>query len=282
MVIARRRPGERDMTDLRFAWLEITGKCQLSCTHCYADSGPRGTEGVLRTSDWFRVIDDVAELGARSVQFIGGEPTLHPDLPEFVDRALGAGLSVEVFSNLVHVGPRLWDTFSRPGVRLATSYYSDTASQHETITRRRGSHARTRANIAEALDRDIPVRAGVIDVSSSNRIGRQRTHAAVAELVELGVTTVGVDRLRGVGRGANASPGTDQLCGRCGHGAVAVSPSGDVWPCVFARWISLGNVLDMDLPRILSTVKLAPPVTAGPSCWPQGGGSCAPNDPPGL
>ncbi|PWK82464.1 hypothetical protein C8D88_11357 [Lentzea atacamensis] len=29
------------MTDLRFAWLEITGKCQLSCTHCYADSGPR-------------------------------------------------------------------------------------------------------------------------------------------------------------------------------------------------------------------------------------------------
>lgn len=272
------------MTDLRFAWLEITGKCQLSCTHCYADSGPHGTEGTLRTSDWFRVIDDVAELGAQSVQFIGGEPTLHPDLPALVDRALDAGLAVEVFSNLVHVGPRLWDTFSRPGVRLATSYYSDTAAQHEAITGRRGSHARTRANIAEALDRDIPLRAGVIDVSSADFIGRQRTHAAQAELSSLGVAQVGIDGLRGVGRGANASPSPDELCGRCGHGAVAISPTGEVWPCVFARWISLGNILDTDLPTILSTVTVASvgPVTAGPSCWPQGGGSCAPNEPPRL
>ncbi|WP_330278019.1 radical SAM protein [Lentzea sp. NBC_00516] len=283
------------MTDLRFAWLEITGKCQLSCTHCYAESGPHGNEGVLRTRDWFRTIDDVAELGAHSIQFIGGEPTLHPDLPEFVDRALTAGLEVEVFSNLVHIGPRLWDTFSRPGVRLATSYYSDTASQHEAITRRRGSHARTRANIAEALSRDIPLRAGVIDVSSSERIGLQRTRAAQADLSSLGVSDVGVDRLRRVGRGANASPssdqpisdqpdldqaGFDQLCGRCGHGAVAISPSGDVWPCVFARRIQLGNVLDTDLATILSTAQLTPAITAGPSCWPQGGGSCAPNDDP--
>jgi MoaA/NifB/PqqE/SkfB family radical SAM enzyme len=268
------------MTDLRFAWLEITGKCQLSCTHCYADSGPRGTEGVLRTSDWFRVIDHVAELGAQSVQFIGGEPTLHPDLPSLVDHALDAGLAVEVFSNLVHISPRLWDAFSRPGVRIATSYYSDTAAQHEAITGRRGSHARTRANIAEALDRDIPLRAGVIDVSSSDFIGRQRVHAAQAELSSLGVSQVGIDGVRGVGRGANASPSPDQLCGRCGDGAVAISPTGEVWPCVFARWISLGNILDTDLPTILSTVTVASPAAAGPSCWPQGGGACAPNDPP--
>lgn len=271
------------MTDLRFAWLEITGKCQLSCTHCYADSGPRGTEGVMGSQDWLRVIDHVAELGAKSVQFIGGEPTLHPDLPEFVDRALGAGLAVEVFSNLVHIGPRLWDSFSRPGVRLATSYYSDSASQHDGITRRRGSHARTRANIAKALDRDISLRAGVIDVSPSGHIGQQRTQAARAELIQLGVPQVGADRLRGVGRGANASPGPDQLCGRCGHGAVAISPSGEVWPCVFARWISLGNILDTDLATILAAAAPASLVSAGsagPSCWPQGGGSCAPNDPP--
>ncbi|SEQ70917.1 Radical SAM superfamily protein [Lentzea xinjiangensis] len=264
------------MTDLRFAWLEITGKCQLSCTHCYADSGPGGDEGVLSTQDWLRVIGELAGLGARSVQFIGGEPTLHPDLPELVDRALAAGFEVEVFSNLVHVGPRLWDCFSRPGVRLATSYYSDTAAQHEAVTRRRGSHARTRANIAEAVGRGIPLRAGVIDVRGP---GRQRTQAAKAELSKLGVTTVGVDRVRGIGRGANASPASDQLCGRCGQGAVAISSSGEVWPCVFARHIPLGSILDADLATILSR-NTAPPVAVGPSCWPQGGGSCAPNDPP--
>ena len=25
--------------DLRFLWLEITAKCNLSCVHCYAESG---------------------------------------------------------------------------------------------------------------------------------------------------------------------------------------------------------------------------------------------------
>ena len=259
------------MTDLRFAWLEITGKCQLSCTHCYAESGPRGTAGAMTTRDWFRVISHVAELGAHRVQFIGGEPTLHPDLSRFVDRSLAAGLEVEVFSNLVHIAPPLWETFSRPGVRLATSYYS----AHDSVTRRRGSHARTKANITEALDRAIPLRVGVIDVGSGSS-------DALVELDALGVRDVGVDRVRAVGRGARlpVPPGAGQLCGRCGHGAVAVSTSGEVWPCVFARRTALGNVLDSDLADVLAGMNFTPPVATGPSCWPQGGGSCAPNDPP--
>jgi hypothetical protein len=32
-------------------WLELTGKCQLACVHCYADSGPdkgHGSHGAPR------------------------------------------------------------------------------------------------------------------------------------------------------------------------------------------------------------------------------------------
>lgn len=47
------------------------------------------------------------------VQFIGGEPTLHPGLTSLVDHALGAGLLVEVFTNLVHVTDPLWRVLSR-------------------------------------------------------------------------------------------------------------------------------------------------------------------------
>jgi MoaA/NifB/PqqE/SkfB family radical SAM enzyme len=141
------------MQKLSFVWLEITGKCQLACTHCYADSGPTGTDGAMQPGDWLRVIDEVARLGGRMVQFIGGEPTLHQSLPQLVDRALARNLEVEVFSNLVRVSPQLWEVFARPGVRLATSYYSDIAGQHESITKGRGSYARTRANIAEAVRR---------------------------------------------------------------------------------------------------------------------------------
>jgi len=293
------------MADVSFVWLEITGKCQLQCVHCYAESGPGGTHGVMETVDWIRVIEEAADLGVGMVQFIGGEPTLHPALPQLLEHALAQGLEVEVFSNLVHVTPALWELFSLPGVRLACSYYSDDAGQHAAVTGRPASHARTRANIAEAVRREVPLRVGVIDLSAE-----QRSDQAMLELTELGVVDVGMDRLREVGRGiASGGASTDQLCGQCASNVLAVSPSGEVWPCVFSRWLPVGNVQTSPLAEIVSgmalrevraelgeqfarrTAGMAPPCVpnmcdpqCGPSCgpacrpqcWPTGSGPCTP------
>lgn len=231
---------------LKFVWLEITGKCQLACTHCYAESGPTGGHGTMTVDDWHGVIDQAADLGTGMVQFIGGEPTLHRDLPDLIEYALTEGIEVEVFSNLVAVSDPLWRAFNRDGVRLACSYYSDDAEQHQAITGR-NSHARTKANIAEAVNRSIPLRVGVVGLSDD-----QRTEAAHAELAELGVTDIGHDHLRGVGRGVRGGEeGKAQLCGNCTNGSLAVSPTGDVWPCVFSRWLPVGNVMADSLAEIL-------------------------------
>jgi MoaA/NifB/PqqE/SkfB family radical SAM enzyme len=289
------------MRDLRFVWLEITGKCQLACNHCYAESGPTGSNGAMLPADWCRVIDEVAQLGGRMVQFIGGEPTLHRGLPDLVQRALGHGLEVEVFTNLVHVSWELWETFAHSKLRLATSYYSDDTTEHEAITNGRGSHARTKANITKALRRSIPLRVGLVDVQNSQRVEQAR-----AELEALGVTEIGTDHLRRVGRGSQQrQPSIDQLCGHCAQGKVAVSPNGDVWPCVFARWMPVGNVRQSTLIEILTGSEMASatatladhfPVpetpcvprmcdpqcgpncgpACNPSCWPHGTGPCGP------
>ena len=181
------------------------------------------------------------------IQFIGGEPTLHPDLVDLVDHALRRGLAVEVFSNLVHVTDNLWQVFCRPGVSPATSYYSDDPAQRAAVTGR-PSHARTRANIAEAIRRGISLRVGVIDLGDG-----QRADAACQELTELGVASVGYDLLRQVGRGVrDQRPSVDQLCGNCGNGIAAISSNGVVWPCVFSRWLPVGNVFERGLAEILA------------------------------
>lgn len=235
------------MGQTTFLWAELTSRCQLECAHCYASSGPAGDHGSMTREDWMRVLDQAAELRVEMVQYIGGEPTLHPDLPMLIEHALSRGLEVEVFSNLVHVTDEMWTVFSRPGVSLATSYYSDNPDEHAAITGR-PSHARTRANIAEALRRGIPLRAGVIDMG-----GGQRAAQAQTELVDLGVPAIGYDRLRQVGRGVrDQQASTAQLCGRCGDGVAAVSPDGAVWPCVFSRWLPIGNVLETELAAILA------------------------------
>ncbi|MGH3827393.1 MAG: radical SAM protein [Pseudonocardiaceae bacterium] len=238
--------------DLSFLWLEITGKCQLQCVHCYADSSPTGTHGAMTGDDWSRVIDEARALGVTMVHFIGGEPTLHADLPTLVQYALTRGLIVEVFSNLAHVTPSLWEVFGLPGVRLATSYYADDPTQHEAITKKRGTYSRTRANIGEALRRFIPLRVGVIDTHRG-----QRVKQAVTELKALGVTDIGTDKLRQVGRGARSdTPGVDQLCGGCARGKVSVASNGEVWPCAFSRWMPLGNVQTTPLGEIVTVPKM--------------------------
>lgn len=260
-----------------FLWLELTGKCQLECTHCYAGSGPSGTHGTMTVADWQRVVAEGAAMGVRTVQFIGGEPTLHDGLPELITYALDRSLTVEVFSNLVHVTARLWAAFDRPGVTLATSYYSDDPDQHAAITGH-PTHARTRANIAEARRRGIPLRAGVIDLGPGQRVTQ-----AEDELVQLGVPVVGRDRLRGIGRGSRGGAVVGELCGQCGDGVAAVGPDGSVRPCVFTRWMSVGNVRE---DRLVSIGQGLPgarealvrqgmragapcrPIDDGTNCWP--------------
>ncbi|MFI6712983.1 radical SAM protein [Nonomuraea sp. NPDC050478] len=236
---------------VRFLELELTNRCQLSCTHCYALSAPTDGHGEMTLPDWKRLLDDAPAAGVSHVQLIGGEPTLQPDFALLLTHALDRGLKVEVFSNLLHITEPLWDLLTRPGVELATSYYSDTPIQHDRITGRLGSHRRTRAAISEALRRGIPLRAGIIDLGDGQRVEQART-----ELERLGVTRVRVDRMRGVGRAAEhraAQPTVRELCGRCGDGRAAVSCGGDVRLCVLSRFLpSAGNVRTTPLADILA------------------------------
>jgi MoaA/NifB/PqqE/SkfB family radical SAM enzyme len=219
-------------------WLELTGRCQLLCSHCYAQAGPRRAQGSMMSADWMRVIDQAADLGTSTVQMIGGEPLLHPHLPQFVLQALTKGLAVEVYSNLYAVPPSLWERFERPGVSLATSVYSGRSDEHDGITGRVGSHQRTMSNIREAHRRGIPVRVGIVVMQEGQDVA-----GALGAVRALGVDDVRVDRLRQVGRGVrDAEPGVDQLCGACATGRLAILPDGEVTPCVFARWLVVGNV----------------------------------------
>jgi MoaA/NifB/PqqE/SkfB family radical SAM enzyme len=221
--------------------------CQLSCVHCHAGSGPGGTHGTMTPEAWETVLTEAVALGARIVCFIGGEPRLHPGLPRLVRHALSLGMEAEVFTNLVRVTPGPWDLFGTPGVRLATSWYSNERREHKQITGR-DTHRQTLANIEEAVRRQIPLRVGVID----GIVPGQHTEDGKELLRARGVTNIGGDHLREFGRGTNPDP--SQACGNCGHHRAAVLPDGTVTPCPLTRWMQAGNVTSTPLADILGTV----------------------------
>jgi MoaA/NifB/PqqE/SkfB family radical SAM enzyme len=268
-------PALRPAASVTFLELEITRDCQLTCgSHCYAQAGPGLGHGTMTAEDWKQVMDDAAQYGVTKVQLIGGEPTRHPAFAELLQYALNCGLKVEVFSNLYRIKPEWWELFSDSRVSLAASYYSDEAAEHDQITGRPGSHAKTRANIAEAVRRGIPLRVGIIHMRDG-----QRSDQARAEMAALGVTRVRVDHVRGIGNGAAGVPCVTELCGNCGRGVTAVGPDGDVWPCVMARFLHpAGNVKASPLADILGGEVMAALVSAIPS---RRRGGCSPEGPCG-
>jgi uncharacterized radical SAM superfamily Fe-S cluster-containing enzyme len=72
------------------AVIEVTQDCNLSCSYCFASSGPSGNqlsvEGVVDLLETVR-----EEGGIRPIQFSGGEPTVHDDLPGLIERARDMG-----------------------------------------------------------------------------------------------------------------------------------------------------------------------------------------------
>lgn len=240
----------------RRLWAELTHKCQLECVMCYADSGPDGSHGAMSAGDWMNLVAQAAGAGINMVQFIGGEPTLNPQFPQIMSHALDVGLDVEVYSNLVHVTDEMWELFARPRVSLAFSYFARDPAAHNAVTGR-SSHKATRRNAERAAKLGVPLRAGVIDFG--------HTQEAVEDLRSIGVTTVGTDRVRQIGRGGDGTPAPQELCGRCGQDVAAVSADGDVSPCVFTRWVKVGNVRQDPLTAILESPEMAAALAALPS-----------------
>ncbi|GAA2210164.1 hypothetical protein GCM10009850_056230 [Nonomuraea monospora] len=236
-----------------FLELELTQRCQMRCPSlCYADAGPTKGHGTMTRADWEHLIDTAPAAGITTIQFIGGEATLHPDFLRLAEHALGVGLRVQVYSNLIRVTAPLWELYSHPNVTLATSYYSDMPDEHDKITGRAGSHAQTRANIVAALERAIPLKVAVVDLGEE----AQRAQEARAEMITLGLPRVGpVDRVRAVGRATGhlrKEPDIGELCGQCGDGRAAVSWDGDVRMCVLSRFLpSPGNVRTTPLGDLL-------------------------------
>jgi Iron-sulfur cluster-binding domain len=128
--------------------------------------------------------------------------------------------------------------------------------------------------------------------------GGGHAEAARVQLAGMGVTDVGpADKIRRIGRAVlprtpavSGAPEMTELCGRCGRGRAAVSPEGDVWPCVLSRWMTAGSVRTQRLAEILSGQRMrdlvaaihATPAPCNPNCKPSlgDGNDCGPAEKP--
>jgi sulfatase maturation enzyme AslB (radical SAM superfamily) len=244
-------------TDLSFLWLELTNRCNLQCSHCYASSGPwEGAGDTMQRSEYERILREAAALDCRQVQFIGGEPTLNPDLSHLIRKAADYGYGfIEVFANLTRVTDDLIESFLTNSVNIATSVYASEAEVHDSVTTVSGSFDRTVRNIRRLIASGIRVRAGFIEMPQNVGL----FGATESFLRELGVGSVGWDRLRSFGRAGSheCGPAMSELCGSCASGTLCVAPDGRVSPCIMSKAWGVGSCRRSSLAELVSTPRLA-------------------------
>ncbi len=103
-----------------FTWLnllELTRDCNATCPVCYADAYP-GAGGYLSLEEVVAIAERLKREGLLSLTLTGGEPTLHPQLPELVASIRRLGLDATVVSNGLRLGgdPGLAGRLRRSGL----------------------------------------------------------------------------------------------------------------------------------------------------------------------
>ncbi|MGB4363506.1 MAG: radical SAM protein, partial [Methanothermobacter tenebrarum] len=76
----------------------ITHRCNMNCKHCYETAGtPRKNE--LDKKEVIEAINILADNGVTSVAFSGGEPSIHPNILDYISHARERGLYVAMATN---------------------------------------------------------------------------------------------------------------------------------------------------------------------------------------
>jgi len=231
--------------ELAFIWMEITKSCNLRCTHCYLDAGPwQQVEGTMTLEDWKTAIAEAAHLGCKRVQFIGGEPTLHPHLPAMIETAREVGFDVvELFTNCTRMDENLVACLSANQVTVASSLYSADPRIHDQVTRTPGSWQLTVSGFQRLLSNSLQIRVSVVEMPAN----QETIHKTLSLLKSLGINHVRRDMVRPAGRAnhhdtSGPSSPMAHLCGQCWKGRLCVSCNREVYPCVFSRGFPVGDV----------------------------------------
>jgi radical SAM protein with 4Fe4S-binding SPASM domain len=271
--------GEPPVTTVYYA---VTDGCNLRCPYCYASS-EKCLPGELDTAASLELISQVADLGARTIVFTGGEPMLRKDLFQLVEHANRSGLKSNIITNATMIRtPEIAKRFSELFNDVIISVDGGTAESHDR-TRGKGSFAKTHR--ALRLLNEAGVAPKINHIVTSENIDELESFAIFLEGIE--VDSVRLMNHDDLGRGVSdeydfgwkdhlrvqqivwTSPVAGKLqpdgprpvtpCsvkGNCGMGGneFYINSLGDVYPCklVTGRAQRAGSVKKQKLSEIFA------------------------------
>ena len=168
LVRSEHRQDEKPITSLRvdskpnFAWLEITQQCNLKCVFCYEESDCHNKKHMTM-EDFHKARKFLINYGIKEIQFIGGEPMIHPQLKEMIESCLGDFDFIEVYTNGTFITQEWCDFFKENNIKVAISLHSFIPEEVDKITQTKGAYKMIKRGIDLVLKNNLSVRFATIE-----------------------------------------------------------------------------------------------------------------------
>lgn len=244
---------------LIYAWLEITEKCNLKCVHCYGQFGePKiEKEKLLTTEEWKEIIKKLAQNDCKGIQLIGGEPTLHKEFYEILKFAYEQGIErIDVFTNATLIDENSITLLKKTNAKIRVSIYGHNAEIHEKITNQKGSFEKTKNALRLLKENNIPTTVAVIIMKENEKYIESLGHiysgydvirqSCVNDSREHSITQYETLKSRYSTKPEFYTNKTtflmNQFYNSCWNGKIAITSTGNILPCIFARNQILGNI----------------------------------------
>jgi len=211
-------------------WI-VTGRCNLSCRHCYASRFSHLPE--LSTEEALRVVEGVAEIKAGHLSITGGEPTLREDLLKLILEARGRGLRVSIVTNTLRLTDELMKLLAKEGVEVQVSI--DGASK-ETFAKMRGPYFDLALEKVKRLrDLGAEVRP-IMAISAANYSEAGRYVELCADLNASGAALIPLIPVGRADKGFMPTPGmTKEAFSLAAQKAEELGLNIELWCSPFAR-----------------------------------------------
>lgn len=246
----------------KFAWIEITEKCNYHCIHCY---GSYLSKGQNISKELFeRAVDYVKSLNINRLQLIGGEPLLHPCLfTHLLPYVKKIGFKkVEIFTNGSLINQKSAEKLKEFGVDLRISVYSHEDSINDRITNFNNSLNTLSSSLCAIKSVGLPFMLFSVLTSFNDDFSEEKTTKRLN--VNCRIRT---DIARMVGRGRNnclsdkliskAQIGPQKFTKKilsenilsnlykhnCFSSKIFISVNGEIYPCVMERGVAYGNLV---------------------------------------
>ncbi|MEI6056052.1 MAG: radical SAM protein [Lentisphaerota bacterium] len=136
----------------------VTSRCNLACTHCYADASSCAKNSFdLSTDEGKALIDDLSAFGVPVLLFSGGEPLMREDIFELIAYAASKGMRTVLSSNGTLVDKTKAETLKKIGISYVGISIDGREETHDKFRCHRGAFKETIQGIRTCVEAGLKV-----------------------------------------------------------------------------------------------------------------------------